>query len=97
MSAGIGAAPGRQYASLFRQSFERTTRRGSRGHAARFRRYARRRKVLGRLLKAAGAAGNLTTDAHLAALALEQNATLVSFDRDFARFEGLRWTLPKPG
>jgi hypothetical protein len=52
--------------------------------------------VLGRLLRSAGAAGNLTTDAHLAALAIEQGATLVSFDRDFARFEGLRWTLPKP-
>jgi predicted nucleic acid-binding protein len=36
----------------------------------------------------------LTTDAHLAALAIEHGATIVSFDRDFARFEGVRWTLP---
>lgn len=50
--------------------------------------------VLGRLLRSAGTAGNLTTDAHLAALAIEHGATIVSFDRDFARFEGLRWTLP---
>jgi hypothetical protein len=32
--------------------------------------------------------GNLVGDAHLAALALERGATVVSFDRDFARFEG---------
>ena len=50
--------------------------------------------VLGRLLRSAGIAGNLTTDAHLAALAIEHGATIVSFDRDFARFEGVRWMLP---
>jgi len=42
------------------------------------------------LLATAGTAGNLVTDAHLAALALEFDATVVSFDRDFGRFEGLR-------
>ncbi len=47
----------------------------------------RHAEVLGRLLRSAGAAGNLTTDAHLAALAIEQGATLVSFDRDFARLK----------
>ena len=41
------------------------------------------------LLNRAGTAGNLVGDAHLAALALEHGATVVSFDRDFARFEGL--------
>ena len=51
-------------------------------------------EILGRLLKAAGTAGNLTTDAHLAALAIEHGATVLSFDRDFARFEGVRWKLP---
>jgi toxin-antitoxin system PIN domain toxin len=50
--------------------------------------------ILGTLLKAAGTAGNLTTDAHLAALAIEHDAIILSFDRDFARFEGVRWTLP---
>jgi uncharacterized protein len=54
----------------------------------------RHAEVLGRLLRSAGTAGNLTTDAHLAALAIEHGATVVSFDRDFARFEGLRWALP---
>ena len=38
------------------------------------------------LLERAGTAGNLVGDAHLAALALEHGATVVSFDRDFARF-----------
>jgi hypothetical protein len=51
-------------------------------------------EILGRLLRSAGTAGNLTTDAHLAALAIEHGATVLSFDRDFARFDGLQWTLP---
>lgn len=46
------------------------------------------------LLEAAGTAGNLVGDAHLAALALEHGATVVSFDRDFGRFEGLRVRRP---
>lgn len=51
-------------------------------------------EILGGLLRSAGTAGNLTTDAHLAALAIEHGATIVSFDRDFARFAGVNWTLP---
>jgi toxin-antitoxin system PIN domain toxin len=46
------------------------------------------------LLAETGAAGNLTTDAHLAALAIEHGADLVSFDRDFARFPGVRHRQP---
>jgi uncharacterized protein len=46
------------------------------------------------LLAEAGTAGNLTTDAHLAALAIEHGADIVSFDRDFARFEGVSHRLP---
>jgi uncharacterized protein len=38
------------------------------------------------LLQHAGTAGNLATDAHLAALALEHEATPHTFDRDFLRF-----------
>lgn len=34
--------------------------------------------------------GNLVMDAHLAALALENGASVVTFDRDFLRFAGLR-------
>lgn len=51
-------------------------------------------QIVGRLLRAAGTAGNLTTDAHLAALAIEHGATILTFDRDFARFEGVQWTVP---
>ena len=45
-------------------------------------------------LRGLGSAGNLTTDAHLAALALEHQAVLQSTDADFARFTGLRWRNP---
>lgn len=57
---------------------------------------ARHAALLGRLLLGAGTAGNLTTDAHLAALAIEHGATLGSFDRDFARFAGLEFELLTP-
>ncbi len=50
--------------------------------------------VLRGLLEPLGTAGNLTTDAHLAALAVQHGADLVSFDRDFGRFPGLRWRHP---
>jgi toxin-antitoxin system PIN domain toxin len=56
----------------------------------------RHAEILGRLLKSAGTGGNLTTDAHLAALAIEHGAAVLSFDRDFARFEGVQWILPTP-
>ncbi|HXJ43261.1 MAG TPA: PIN domain-containing protein [Bryobacteraceae bacterium] len=46
------------------------------------------------LLETIGIAGNLTTDAHLAALAIEYRATIVTTDADFARFPGLRWRKP---
>lgn len=49
--------------------------------------------ILGRLLLGAGTGGNLVSDAHLAALAIEHGAELGSFDRDFGRFAGLRWIL----
>lgn len=46
------------------------------------------------LLTSTGTAGNLTTDAHLAALAIEHGGELCSADTDFARFPGLRWYNP---
>jgi uncharacterized protein len=46
--------------------------------------------VLGRLLIGVGRGGPLVSDAHLAALAIEHGATLLSFDRDFQRFAGLQ-------
>ena len=55
---------------------------------------ARHAAVLRNLLVAAGTGGNLITDAHLAALALEHGASLASFDREFGRFPGLRSLVP---
>lgn len=50
--------------------------------------------VLRGLIETSGTAGNLTTDAHLAALALEYDATLCSTDTDFSRFAGLKFENP---
>jgi predicted nucleic acid-binding protein len=50
--------------------------------------------ILCRLLEATGTAGNLTSDAHIAALALERGATVRSADHDFARFPGIRHVNP---
>lgn len=50
--------------------------------------------ILFGLLEKVGVAGDLTTDAHLAALAIEYQAELASTDNDFARFPGLRWFNP---
>jgi toxin-antitoxin system PIN domain toxin len=41
-----------------------------------------------------GTAGNLTTDAHIAAMAVEKQAEIHSCDSDFARFSGLSWKNP---
>ncbi len=54
----------------------------------------RHAEILFGLLKALGTAANLTTDAHLAALAIEHQCELQSTDADFGRFSGLRWTNP---
>ena len=49
------------------------------------------------LLRRLGSAGNLTTDAHLAALAIEHQAEVHTTDADFARFPGLRYRNPLTG
>lgn len=46
------------------------------------------------LFRATSVAGSLTTDTHLAALAIENQAELHSNDADFSRFPGLRWVNP---
>ena len=51
-------------------------------------------RILRSLLAISGAAGNLTTDAHLAALAIEHGCELCSTDNDFGRFAKLRWINP---
>jgi hypothetical protein len=50
--------------------------------------------VLQRLLRATGMAGNLTSDAHLAATAIERGAAVYSSDDDFKRFPGLEHVNP---
>ena len=54
----------------------------------------RHAEILLNLLEHLGVGGNLTTDAHLAALAIEHQAELHSTDADFSRFPGLRWRNP---
>jgi predicted nucleic acid-binding protein len=53
-----------------------------------------REKTIRDMLRAGNATGNLVSDAHLAALAVEHNSILASTDADFARFRGLRWRNP---
>jgi toxin-antitoxin system PIN domain toxin len=50
--------------------------------------------ILRTLLADVGTAANMTSDAHLAALALEHGAVLYSSDADFSRFSGIRWVDP---
>ena len=54
----------------------------------------RHREILGRLLVDGDLRGNLATDAHLAALAIEHGTSICSFDSDFARFPALSWINP---
>ena len=56
----------------------------SRGHGA----------ILTQLIDTYQLRGNLISDAHLAALAIEHGLALVSADTDFARFRELNWTNP---
>lgn len=53
-------------------------------------------RLVRRLLGGIGVGGNLVNDAHLAALAVAHRCTVVSFDRDFARFDGVPWEPPSP-
>ncbi len=50
--------------------------------------------ILRNLLHSSGAAGNLTTDAHIAAMALERGAAICSADYDFRRFPGVEHVNP---
>ncbi len=55
---------------------------------------ARFAELFFRYLEELGTGGNLTTDAQIAALAVEYQAVLYSNDADYARFAGLRWNNP---
>jgi toxin-antitoxin system PIN domain toxin len=50
--------------------------------------------ILRKLVRDAGTAGNLTSDAHLAALAIESGAAICSTDSDFERFPGIERVSP---
>ena len=58
---------------------------------------ARHWSIFTKLCRDAAARGNLVPDAWLAALAIESGCELVTTDRDFARFPGLRWRHPLDG
>ena len=45
--------------------------------------------IFARLLLTVGTGGNLTNDAHLAAIAIEHKSTVATFDKDFKKFPGL--------
>jgi toxin-antitoxin system PIN domain toxin len=56
---------------------------------------ARHTAILRDLLHAVGGVGgNLVNDAHLAALAIEHRAGIVTYDADFGRFPGIAWSTP---
>jgi toxin-antitoxin system PIN domain toxin len=55
---------------------------------------SRHARILRDLLLPMGTGGNLTSDAHLAALAIEHGAQLYSSDNDFTRFPRLEWRNP---
>ena len=50
--------------------------------------------ILRNLLRSTGTAGNLISDAHVAALAVERGCDIYSADHDFARFPGIRHVNP---
>lgn len=51
-------------------------------------------EIFSRLCREVEAKGNLVADAYLAALAIESGSELITTDRHFARFRGLRWRHP---
>jgi toxin-antitoxin system PIN domain toxin len=56
---------------------------------------ARHADVLSNLVLGIGSGGNLINDAHLAALAIEHRARIVTYDNDFGRFDGVSWDVPE--
>jgi uncharacterized protein len=50
--------------------------------------------IFQQMLRSGNAVGNLVSDAHVAALAVEHNCVLHSTDADFSRFRGLKWRNP---
>jgi len=53
--------------------------------------------IFTQLCQRGGGRGNLISDAYLAAIAIETGAELVTADRGFGRWPGLRWRHPLDG
>ena len=56
---------------------------------------ARHASLLRQLLADLGVGGNVVNDAHLAALAIEHGGTVITYDHDFGRFDGVDWSTPR--
>ena len=56
---------------------------------------SRHSQRLREFLSALGRGGNIVNDAHLAALAVQYGARVVTFDNDFGRFTGVAWEVPR--
>ena len=56
---------------------------------------ARHWEIFQRLCLETNTRGAMATDAWYAALAIEWGCEWITFDRDFARFPGLKWSLPE--
>lgn len=54
----------------------------------------RHRRTLGKLMTGHQVTGNLVSDAHLVALAIEHGVAVCSFDADVARFPQVKWINP---
>jgi hypothetical protein len=50
--------------------------------------------IFAELCRRSNATGNLVPDAWFAALAIESGSEWITTDRDYARFDGLRWRAP---
>ncbi len=57
---------------------------------------SRHASIMRDLLSGPGVSRGLISDAHLAALAVEHQGTVVSYDREFQAFVGVKWEQPKP-
>lgn len=51
-------------------------------------------EIFQRICRETGTVGPRVTDAWFAALAIEWDCEWITFDRDYARFPGLRWRIP---
>jgi uncharacterized protein len=53
--------------------------------------------IFTKLVRESGCRGNLISDAFLAAIAIEAGCTWITTDRDYSRFNALKWSHPLDG